>query len=70
MKRLYSDMTSADFVAWCERHGVTHRNAPDALGISAKQMYRYWQGHRIPRSIALLCQALDDAAVRGHDFGA
>jgi len=53
-------MTSADFVAWCNRMGFGKRDAARALGCDRDTTARYWTGAvTIPHPISLACAALE-----------
>jgi transcriptional regulator with XRE-family HTH domain len=60
MQRTHSKMTPAQFQRWIERHGLTREATAEALGVSLRVVYAFISGERkIPRTVELLCQALD-----------
>jgi hypothetical protein len=60
MQRTPSTMTAADFEAWLRRHELTRAEAADKLGVGLRVVYAFLSGERrIPRTVELLCKALD-----------
>jgi hypothetical protein len=60
MKRTHSTMSAAELEAWRERHGLSKMAAARKLGLDVRQIYHYLAGRRISKTVALLCQAIDD----------
>lgn len=55
-----SNMTAAEFVAWCTRHGITYKNCHQPpVCMSEESFYRYRSGKHIPGIVGSLCAALD-----------
>lgn len=54
-------MSSAEFRAWMQRHGLTEPAAAQLLGVSKKTIAR-WKRDGADRIVALACWAIDYGA--------